>query len=163
MSETINNINEKIFELSKAIILVGKLIKNSYEKDSEDRSYLLKESELKAESLIREELRKITEYSLQYEEFDEGHATRNTPESWRIEGIINRSAFVDKKGKFYFRIVLTAPEVQYDETIDKHIFVMDYFPIQDEIYYNLDGMGYFKIEKASAPMKKVQKLKMTAI
>ena len=42
--------------------------------------------------------------------------------------------------------------------VDKHLLVMDYYPIQDEIHYTLSGLGYFKIEKASRPMKKVQKL-----
>ncbi len=159
MGETISNINSKIIELSKAIILVSDIIKVNYNKEDEERSNLLIESEKEAEQLMRKELRNITEYSIQYEDLDDNIPSRNTPECWRVEGVFNRNCFMDKKGKFYFRIVLVAPEMQYDEIIDKHILVMDYYPIQDEIYYTLSGVGRFKIEKASKPMKILQKLK----
>ena len=91
------------------------IIKVNYNKKDEERSILLIEAEKQAEQMIRKELRKITEYSIQYEDLDGDFPSRNTPECWRIEGVLNRNCFIDKKGKFYFRIVLVTPDMQYDE------------------------------------------------
>lgn len=154
MTYVIKEINKNIFKLSDAMILAGNAIKKCYAEDSSSRSELFTKANKISESIFLQELKKISNYNIRYED------TQNNPlpERWCIEGLIGYNQFLNKKGKISFEVILTTPEIQYDEMVDKHIFTMRYYPLQDEITYDQNGIGRFKIEKASGKMKKIVKI-----